>query len=300
MKLPPVLNEKIFYSGELFLRRLIDEEGYWHDNPLVACAFMAPWEVAEAFGLPTSDPTPAIDAFELKPICAGHPCCLSHPADSSWETSFGSGPDVPLYLPTDVWAAVQRKQHGDLGRTWPPLACDADRLLRSIQRHHAAPWNQLQRLAEEAHDLFVLAAALGDVPAGTLSLIASLSGDSVWRIKEGLPNDPRRHYLDAYSKTYLSQLRDVFGMSVPGHSAEWISPSIIPLIESAEAFQDAISQTKWLLYTAVTVHKQQLPEEQHNRMLFETISGDQYADAYFAYLKSRTAAVAKPVEAPGT
>jgi hypothetical protein len=64
-----------------------------------------------------------------------------------------------------------------------------------------------------------------------------------------------------------------------------VSPSIIPLIESSAEFRDTTNLPKWLLYKAVTIHKGQLPEGEHNRMLAEAVNQDKYVEAYFDFLK---------------
>lgn len=295
MGMPMLLQEKMLAGVDYQIREMAAKGnfGFYVDDSKAIAMCFAPWDVAAVFELPTGDPTSAIDAYELKAVCHGHLYAIRPPDNDEWaaDIELHAAVDVPLFSPLDVWRALQRKERADPGVQPLPLACDADCLLRNIRRGYESVWMRVKSLAQDSHDLFVLAAALADDDADAIvwRITKQLTVESVWLTRDYLEGDAAESYWENYSSTPLAKLRKVLGMAT-GHrksfAAEWVSPSIIPLIELSPDFQDALQQPKWLLYKAVTICKGHLPEEQHNKMLAEALTDDAFAKGYLDFLKS--------------
>jgi hypothetical protein len=293
-----MLNTNLFLEKSLAgvhqqIRYLIQDASLdWLDQGLsLARMCFAPWEVAEIFGLPSTDPTSVVDRYSLRALTDVDLHLCDPPGvpgsfeDEPWATDLISVGSVPMFSPLEVWKAAQRWEEGDVGIQPPPISGRTDRLLRNINRGYESAEFCAQQLAEEAHDVFVLSAALksGD-PQTRLDEIELVARDQrLWRIQVRLSGESAERYLRSYLATVLAEVREVFNMAIKDRQAlvaDWVSPSIIQCIEQHEVFQESIRQPPWLYYKAATVVKGKLPEVEHNRMLAEAIGGDVYAKAY--------------------
>jgi hypothetical protein len=299
MEMPLLIQEKMLAGVDYQIRTVMKDftlDGMVREAAL-ADLCMAPWDVAAVFALPTSDPTSVIDRYGLKALtCADLHLC-DPPRDAialenePWATDIAAFQSIPLFSPLDVWKACRLKGQGHNGTVPPPISCETDKLLRNIHRGYETV-RQVEELANRAHDQDILETALdaGDLLAVVRQLETLIAEHSVWKTRDYLEAGAAVEYREQYLKTTLSHLRSVMEVrhpSRPSCVATWVSPSIIPLIEQDEEYQEATRRTKWLLYKAVTVRKGTLPEEEHNRMVAEAMDEDHFAKAYMDLIGGR-------------
>ncbi len=289
MQMPSLFHEEMLAGVDRQIRSALAND-FWTDDLSLIRMCVAPWEIPALFKLPTGDPTSVIDQFELQAICQGHHCASNPPGDDDWTADIDDPMSVPLFSPLDVWKAVQRHAEGDPGVVPPPITCKVDTLLRNMQRGYAAVQHCVPQLVKEAHDLDLLAEALTTSESEGVKrrLKKLIAKRAVWTTKTPLKSDAAEKYRGRYSETALHSLRkllEVFASVENNVVIRWVSPFIIPLIENAKEFQDATQRPKWLLYKAVTICKGQLPDNEHNRMLAESIVGEDYVLDYLEFLK---------------
>lgn len=298
MQLSNLFQEKVLAGLDRQIRELATNCSIdWLDRDVVLTNLcMAPWEIAGAFALVSTDPTAVIDRYGLKAVVTVdlHLCDPPLQADSleneGWASGIEAFHSIPLFSPLDVWKAWRRREQGDSGIEPPPISCETDVLLRNLNRGYAALECSVDQLAVRAHDLVLLTAALAaDSPFEQRESIDKIIHTKMlWRSKAHLDAEAARRYLQRYEGAGLVSLQKALGIAVDTStslSVEWVSPSIIPVIESAEGLEEATHRPKWLLYKAIVIQKGRLQEEDHNRMVAEAMNADQYAVAYFEFLK---------------
>jgi hypothetical protein len=288
MEMPLLIQEKMLAGADYQIRMAVRSLGSHIDDPLVISMCVAPWDIPCLFGLPTGDPTSVVDGYELRAICFGHYYASNAPEHDEWKADIDDNIRVPLFSPLDVWKAKQRHSSGDPGVVPPPITCKTDKLLRNIRRGYELPIYFVTELATKAHDWDVMEAALaGDGSSVTRLLGELIAEHELWKTSTYLERSAVGDYLEAYSQTPLAKLRKLLNVESSGRDsfvAKWVSPAIIPLVESSEEFRDKTSSPQWLLYKAVTIHKGLLPEEQHNLMTAAAIADCKYAKAYFDFV----------------
>jgi hypothetical protein len=297
MEIPDVLQEKVLWSLDLQIKATVND---WDMDHLdrkgrLAVLCLTPWELADAFRVPSGDPTEVIDRYRLRAVGFTDPRMTNPPVDERfpicepWATGIDGLDEVPIFSPLDVWKALRSKESGDLGVEPPPISCEADLLLRSLCRGYRAPMSCCDWLISEAQDISLIGAALSeDDPVAALSWLEELiNTHRLWMFRSSLEGEAASRYWQDFSASPLNRLRKVFGMASESRSyvqVEWVSPLIISLIEAAPEFQDALHQPRWLLYKAVAITRGKLPEDQHNFMLGQALADDLEAKAYCEFL----------------
>ena len=291
MEMPMIFNEKMLAGVDRQIRTLVQDPEM--DGVELQCILwelcLTPWDVAEVFGLPYAEIADLMDRYRLKAVATSwdYANAIGPPDIPDWNKGFYCEQAVPLFSPLNVFKAWRRYQDGDVGVEPPPATCEIDEVLRSMWRRWSDSCENLDLLIAKAHDADLVSAALSpDCGTDDAQISALAKEHGIWMVGESLEGQKRR-YWERYGATPLRRLRKVLGLSADGwlSSCRWVSPSIIPLIESSAEFRDTTNLPKWLLYKAVTIHKGQLPEGEHNRMLAEAVNQDKYVEAYFDFLK---------------
>lgn len=277
---------------------------------------LAPWHVAEMFEQPYAEIADLMDRYSLKPVTRSwnYEEYADPPDIPNWNKGFHEERVVPLYSPLGVFNAWSRWKDGDVGVKPPPVRSGVDEVLRSIWREWSFPYENINFLCANAHDAELIGAALSADSYTKNPIFPIAKENEIWIVKGWLGLDQRtgyasgyfypsgarrtkhhgeleeeeKQYCEQYSESPLRELRKVFDLDAIRFAPDctWLSPSIIPLVESLEEFQDRTNHPKWLLYKAVTVYAGQLPEAEHNRMLAEAVNHDKYAESYCDFLNT--------------
>jgi hypothetical protein len=308
MDMPLLLQDRMLAEVHRQIRAAVNDREMDYDDFQVTLweLCLAPWEVGLVFRRPYAEIADLMDRYDLKAIATSwdYVMAIGPPDIPDWNKGFYRERVVPLYSPHDVWKAWLRHQNGDVGVAPPPVACESDEVLRSIWRKWSTHCENLDSLIAMAHDADLIAAALSPEVDAVESRIAELAKQhGIWMTENESLEGQAPRYWNTYGETPLSRLRTAYGLptdvNIP--RCRWVSPTIIPLIESCEEFRDRTTSPQWLLYKAVTVHKGELPEEQHNLMTAAAIADCKYAKDYFDFLKPPPEPVVvlpEPVDAP--
>jgi len=244
---------------------------------------MPPWRVAEAFSVDAEGLGDILDRYELQAIGTETVyLLLDQPSVHSLWTDTD---DIPLFSPLEVWRALERYRAGDLGRAVPAISCETDEVLRAINRgYESVVWHE-RLLTAGVHDGNLLSVVFGS----SLEKIESWGGKPFWKsvVVAGYREETwHREELDRHPR--LRELWALYGASGEegwdGH-IRLVSPTFLAALESTEKFEEMRYSAQFLVYKAIVVCGGQLPEQDHNRMLMAATEGDEYALAYFRFLK---------------